>query len=206
MILRVLVVVSLLACHPESPPTPAKHPPPPKAALPSADVIEPVVAPVFAAASAAPPPAVRLAKPGGIFIRVGAFTSEGSATASVVPAVKEAIEAAFEKANIGTRWPTGDSPFKEELQAASVRAFAVTGNAAAPKETPDGPRINVECRVNLMLSSYPEGIVLSAVEAGTKLAVLNEPEKLRAARESCVVAVAETIATQRFVPSATKKK
>lgn len=147
----------------------------------------------------------RIAKPrptkNGVFVQVEPMTdstrSLDSATLAKLTTIgRESLMAANEVVLVD--WPGGRSPSRKQLKKAKARAIVVMASLREMNVTTKGKRAEVECKLNLILASYPQKAARTFVDGKAKLDTNNKPKSIERAKSRCAMDIVKHLMGSRL--------
>ncbi len=143
---------------------------------------------------------------GAIYVNIGPMSSRtGDSTSD--PKLRALMVSVSQKtlgrtaSTIATTWAGGVVPTKTQLTQKGFQGFYVDGtlNTLSVKQT--GSSALVECKVSMLLASFPDKSVFGFLNGGAKVEASSSVRDIALAGEDCVAAVIEDLIAKKIVPT-----
>jgi hypothetical protein len=135
-----------------------------------------------------------------VYVEIGPFADKTpKPDPKLLPLARKKVDEGIAKV-FATKWPTGKSPSKAEIAKAGAKAFYVDGTLTIT-EAKVGSGVKVECRIAMLVATYPDKSVFGMLDpARNKAALEVDPGDVALAREECVKALAGDMVAKQVVP------
>jgi hypothetical protein len=139
----------------------------------------------------------------GIYVNVGAMSDDSGSGSSVRKQMrKTAVKTLNKKASSwATEWSGGKDPTKKQLKAKGTEGYHIDGTIVSLTEKKSGSSVLVECKVSMLLATYPEKSMFGFLEGGAKVQASSSAQDIKYAKEDCVVAVVEDLIAKKIIPT-----
>ena len=100
-----------------------------------------------------------------------------------------------------TTWAGGSAPSKSQLTSKGFQGFYVDGTLNTLTITTKGSSSLVECKISMLLASFPDKSVFGFLNGGAKVQASSSVQDIALAGEDCVAAVIEDLIAKKIVPT-----
>jgi hypothetical protein len=147
---------------------------------------------------------------GSIYVNIGPMSSKTGNTSSdpklralmVKIANKTMGKAA---STMATTWGNGGVPTKSQLAQKGFQGFYIDGTLNTLSVKTSGSSSLVECKISMLLASFPDKSVFGFLSGGAKVQASSSPSDIALASEDCVAAVVEDLIAKKIVPTINTK-
>jgi hypothetical protein len=94
-------------------------------------------------------------------------------------------------------WP-GGKPTRKQLKRANARAVVVLATVTVMDVTDKGKRAEIECKLNLILASYPQKAARTFVDGTAKLETSNRAKSIERAKTRCAMDIVKHLMGSRL--------
>ena len=132
---------------------------------------------------------------GATFVNIGSMSAETSDATTIKRLMKSTVEKTFQK-NASSMVIGGDLS-GSVIKAKKLNAFHVDGTV----NSIDASGGWVECKVSMLLATYPEKSMFGFLKGGAKVQAGSSASDVRLAAEDCVGAVMEDLIRRKIIPT-----
>lgn len=135
----------------------------------------------------------------GIYVNVGAMSDDSGGGSSLKKTMrKTALKTLSKKAS---SWDTDGEPTAKQLKAKGAVGYHIDGTIVSLTEKKSGSSTLVECKVSMLLATWPEKSMFGFLDGGAKVQASNSAQDIKYAKEDCVVAVVEDLIAKKIIPT-----
>lgn len=149
-------------------------------------------------------------KGGAIYVNIGPMSSKtGNATndptfrALMVKVATSTLGRSAPK--MATTWAGGKAPTRAQLTQKGFQGFYVDGTLNTLSVKTTGSSALVECKISMLLASFPDKSVFGFLNGGAKVQGSSSPRDIVLAGEDCISAVIEDLIAKKIVPTINSK-
>jgi hypothetical protein len=150
----------------------------------------------------------QVAATNGVYTNIGPMAvSVTNAPTKLRPMMEKKAKDTLTKTEprIKQTWPGGKVPTKQDLDSQGIAGFYVDGTLNVLKVTTSGKNATVTCKVNMLLASFPDRVIIGTLVGGASVEGGSSPRDVELATSDCVEAVVEDLIAKMIVPTIKSK-
>ncbi len=138
-----------------------------------------------------------------IYVSVGVMSDGTKKGKKAVQMMRRTVDKTFRKQRGSWAYDeAGGKPMsKGAIKKSKLKAYYVDGTLTELTATPRGAAVIVECKVSMLIATFPEKSMFGFLKGGAKVQASNNDRDIGFAQEDCVNAVAEDLVKRKIIPT-----